>query len=128
MVYNGQQIEMKKILIVLSAIAAFLTASAFVTTGKHVSKFDNSPVVVNDNGWEDYTTVTAIAYKKNKDGKWEKGSGALYGTKIQRREWCGTPEYRAEVSSSNYYPVSKSPVKEYMYCFYYDGKAYVFDM
>ncbi len=127
MVYNGQQIKMKKLLIVLGVMAVFFATTAFVSTGIQVTNSDETPTILKDNGWEDYTTVTAYAYKKNKDGEWVKGSGAYYNTKIQRREWCGEPEYRAK-TNSGYYPVSKSPIKEYKYCFYINGEAAMFDM
>lgn len=110
----------------------FFATTAFVSTGIQVTNSDETPTILKDNPWHDYTRVTAYEYNKNENGEWVKGYGEYTDIVIQRREWCGEPDYRAiadsPIAGSYCYPVSKSPIKEYKYCFYFKGKAAMFDM
>ena len=109
-------------------VAGGMVFSSF-TAPKQEVKSETSAVVLNDDGWEDWTVVTAIIYDKDRNGEWARRPyvPGQKNLKVQRRTWCGEPEYRIAYDGT-WYHVSKSPTSDYSYCFYYEYSAFCFDM
>lgn len=124
---------MKKVLITMavltSMMACVMVFSSFVAPKEEV-KSETSKTVMNDDGWEDWSVVSAHLYYKDDNGRWRInnwGAPTLEGLKVQRRAWCGETQYRINYRGS-WYPVSKSPIDDYPYCFYEGTSAWCFRM
>ena len=123
---------MKKTLIIIAVftgmVAGGMVFSSFAAPNK-TQNTEISKTISDDDGWEDYTSgVEAMTYEK-RDGEWVKKGTSSTGCIVQRRTWCGSPEYRI---SPNYrrtwYAVSESPVDGYMYCYYVGSSVNCFNM
>ena len=107
MVYNRQQLKMKKLLIVLGVVAAFLTATAFVTTknantepgpGDSCKFVGNCTVELrggkkgtyfvhasNQNNYRVTVEWTAVGYK---DGNQRRVGGGTISLNAKGEEYC----------------------------------------
>ncbi|MBP5546133.1 MAG: hypothetical protein J6X59_02450 [Bacteroidales bacterium] len=130
MVYNGQQIKMKKSIFIIVSISAVVLLSSFVIEHNVTSSKSDCNVSISDNdGWEYYKPVT-IYYGDKGSSK-----GQYY---IWKKNICGDPDYlicssrysldwtKRSISKNYNYGKDIDWTTEYKYTFdgYNIGKAY----
>lgn len=123
MVYNGQQIKMKKSIFIIASLAAVVLFSSFVIARNVTSNKTDNPVTVSANdGWEYYKPVT-VYYNNGKQNK------QLY---VWKKTVCGDPDYMLSSSQSSltfgssvgknyYYGKEQDWTSEYKYVSSYQG-------
>ena len=115
-------------MVVLTGMLAGAMVFSSFAAPKQELKCESSETIMNDDGWEDWTTVSAHSYVRcyNRDG-WCRGQLDYDKVQIQRRAWCGNVQYRALLNGTPY-SVTKSPTEDYPYCFYRGDQAFCFYM
>lgn len=123
---------MKKLLIsatlIIGMVAGAMVLSSFTRTNGTPKMDVNSST---DDGWEDWTSVTAYCYKQNDNGEWIKTTDTRPNSKVQRRMSCGEREYRIKLymtGDPTWSPVTKSPTDDFPYCSYKGRYAWCFRM
>lgn len=119
---------MKKLLISATLLIGMMAGAMVLSSFTEQKEGEKTPtkIAMEDDGWEDYATVTLFKYER-KNGEWKYCKFKLDKTTVQRRAWCGENEFRVKVWSK-WIRVAKSPIEDYKYCAQEGEVIWCFDM
>ena len=107
MVYNGQQLKMKKIIGIVMSLATVVTLCSFVIVHNVNNDKTDNPEAISDNGeWEYYKPVTVFYYNRPSDENIYKSEYFIW-----KRTVCGEADYLLSASQSSLLwesPISKN--------------------
>ena len=115
-------------LIIVMVTGALVFSS--LTTPHENADSETKDSIIDDDGWEDWTVVTAYKYKKE-NGYWVYKNDSRPNSKVQRRMSCGERQYRIKLymtGEGEWTPVTKSPTDDYPYCAYKGEYAWCYRM